>query len=180
HNAILVARNMGPAELLDYGRDKLVALVLEDAAATSHVSIVARSMGLPMVASLEGVADNARAGDAIAIDGEMGEVHLRPASEIVKAFEDKRALRVQAQARFAAVRDLPAVTRDRGATAEGGAIKLRMNAGLEFDMPQLPQSGADGIGLFRTELQFMIGETMPRLADQFAFYKKILDRAGGN
>jgi phosphotransferase system enzyme I (PtsP) len=172
NNAVLVARNMGPAELLDYGRDKLVALVLEEAASTSHVAILARSMGLPMVASLEGVADNARAGDQIAVDGEMGEVHLRPASEIVKAFENKRAMRVQAQARFAAVRDLPAVTRD------GVAVRLMMNAGLEFDMPQLAQSGADGVGLFRTELQFMIGETMPRLADQSAFYKKILDAAG--
>jgi phosphotransferase system, enzyme I, PtsP len=171
-NAVLVARGMGPAELLDYGRENLVALVLEEAASTSHVAIVARSMGLPMVASLEGIADNARAGDAIAVDGEMGEVHLRPAGEIVKAFEDKRELRVQAQARFAAVRDLPAVTRD------GVAVRLLMNAGLEFDMPQLAQSGADGIGLFRTELQFMIGETMPRLADQSAFYKKILDAAG--
>ena len=171
-HAVLVARAMGPAELLDYGRDKLVGLVLEEAASTSHVAIVARSMGLPMVASLEGIADNARAGDPIAVDGEMGEVHLRPAGEIVKAFEDKRALRVQAQARLAAVRDLPAVTR------AGVAIKLMMNAGLEFDMPQLAQSGADGIGLFRTELQFMIGETMPRLADQSAFYKKILEGSG--
>lgn len=171
-NAILIARGMGPAELLDYGRDKLVGLVLEEAATTSHVAIVARSMGLPLVASLEGIADNARGGDTIAVDGETGEVHLRPASEIVKAFEAKRELRVQAQARFAAVRDLPAVTRD------GVAIKLMMNAGLEFDMPQLVQSGADGIGLFRTELQFMIGETMPRLSDQSAFYKKILDAAG--
>jgi phosphotransferase system enzyme I (PtsP) len=171
-NAVLIARAMGPAELLDYGRDKLVALVLEEAAGTSHVAIVARSMGLPLVASLEGIADNARGGDTIAVDGETGEVHLRPASEIVKAFENKRELRVQAQARFAAVRDLPAVTRD------GVAIRLMMNAGLEFDMPQLLQSGADGIGLFRTELQFMIGETMPRLADQSAFYKKILDAAG--
>jgi phosphotransferase system, enzyme I, PtsP len=171
-NAVLIARGMGPAELLDYGRDKLVALVLEEAATTSHVAIVARSMGLPLVASMEGIADNARGGDTIAVDGETGEVHLRPASEIVKAFENKRELRVQAQARFAAVRDLPAVTRD------GVAIRLMMNAGLEFDMPQLAQSGADGIGLFRTELQFMIGETMPRLADQSAFYKKILDAAG--
>jgi phosphotransferase system enzyme I (PtsP) len=171
-NAVLIARGMGPAELLDYGRDKLVALVLEEAAVTSHVAIVARSMGLPMVASLEGIADNARAGDLIAVDGEMGEAHLRPATEIVKAFEEKRALRAQAQARFAAVRDLPAVTRD------GVPIKLMMNAGLEFDMPHLRESGADGIGLFRTELQFMIGETMPRLTDQAAFYKKILDAAG--
>ena len=171
-NAVLIARGMGPAELLDYGRDRLVALVLEGAAATSHVAIVARSMGLPIVASLEGIADNARAGDGIAVDGEMGEVHLRPAAEIVKAFEEKRAVLVHMQARFAAVRDLPAVTR------AGINIRLMMNAGLEFDMPHLDQSGADGIGLFRTELQFMIGETMPRLADQAAFYKKILDAAG--
>jgi phosphotransferase system enzyme I (PtsP) len=171
-NAVLIARGMGPAELLDYGRDKLVALVLEEAATTSHVAIVARSMGLPMAASLDGIADNARAGDSIAVDGEIGEVYLRPAPEIVKAFEQKRVMLVQAQARFAAVRDLPAVTRD------GVPIKLMMNAGLEFDMPQLAQSGADGIGLFRTELQFMIGETMPRLSDQTAFYKKILDAAG--
>jgi phosphotransferase system, enzyme I, PtsP len=171
-NTVLIARGMGPAELLDYSRESLVGLVLEEAATTSHVAIVARSMGLPLVASLEGIADNARASDMIAVDGETGEVHLRPAAEIVKAFEQKRALRAQAQARFAAVRDLPAVTRD------GVAVRLMMNAGLEFDMPQLAQSGADGIGLFRTELQFMIGETMPRLADQFAFYKKILDAAG--
>jgi phosphotransferase system enzyme I (PtsP) len=170
--AVLVARAMGPAELLDYGRDILGALVLEEAAATSHVAIVARSMGLPMVASLDGLADGARGGNTIAVDGETGEVHLRPAPEIVKAFEEKRTMRAQTVARFAAVRDLPAVTRD------GVAIKLMMNAGLEFDMPQLAQSGADGIGLFRTELQFMIGETMPRLADQTSFYRKIIDASG--
>ncbi|HEY4972080.1 MAG TPA: putative PEP-binding protein, partial [Steroidobacteraceae bacterium] len=171
-DAVLVARNMGPAELLDYGREKILGLALEDAASSSHVVIVARSMGLPLVSSLEGIADNARAGDTIVVDGETGEVHLRPPIEIVAAFDEKRGLRVQAQARFAAVRDLPAITRD------GVAIKLMMNAGLEFDMPHLKESGADGIGLFRTELQFMIGETMPRLADQTAFYKNILDVAG--
>ena len=170
--SILVARNMGPAELLDYGRETLLGLALEDAASTSHVAIVARSMGLPLVSSLEGIADNARGGDAIVVDGESGEVHLRPPAEIISAFEEKRGLRVQAQARFAAIRDLPAITKD------GVAIKLMMNAGLEFDMPHLKESGADGIGLFRTELQFMIGETMPRLADQRAFYKSIFDAAG--
>ena len=171
-DAILVARNMGPAELLDYGREKLLGLALEDAAATSHVAIVARSMGLPLVSSLEGIADSARSGNAIVLDGESGEVHLRPPSEIIAAFEEKRGLRLQAQARFAAIRELPAVTKD------GVAIRLMMNAGLEFDMPHLKESGADGIGLFRTELQFMLGETMPRLADQCAFYKSILDAAG--
>src|SRR5205085_10641129 len=104
--------------------------------------------------------------------GESGEVHLRPPIEIVAAFEEKRGLRVQAQARFAAIRDLPAITRD------GVAIKLMMNAGLLLDLPHLKESGADGIGLFRTELQFMIGETMPRLSDQVAFYKQVIDAAG--
>src|SRR3984957_15046499 len=140
HNAVLVARAMGPAELLDFGGDKLVGLVLEEAASTSHVAIVARSMSLPLVSSLDGIADAARSGNAIVMDGESGEVHLRPPAEIVAAFEEKRGLRVQAQARFAAVRDLPAITRD------GVAIKLMINAGLELDIPHLRESGADGIG----------------------------------
>jgi phosphotransferase system enzyme I (PtsP) len=171
-NAVVVARAMGPAELLDYGRDGLVALVLEEAATTSHVAIVARSMGLPLVGSLEGITDAARAGDTIVVDGETGETHLRPQAEIVAAFEAKQTLREHRVARFAAIRELPAVTRD------GVPVRLMMNAGLALDMPHLQESGADGIGLFRTELQFMIGETMPRLADQASFYKEIIDAAG--
>jgi len=171
-NAVVIARAMGPAELLDYSRERLVGLVLEEAASTSHVAIVARSMGLPLVGSVEGITDSARGGDSIAIDGETGELHLRPATEIIAAFEVKQSLRAQVQARFAALRDLPAVTKD------GVPIKLMMNAGLKLDMPHLEASGADGIGLFRTELQFMIGETMPRLADQVSFYREILDAAG--
>jgi phosphotransferase system, enzyme I, PtsP len=171
-NSVIIARAMGPAELLDYGRENLAGLVLEDVASTSHVAIVARSMGLPLIGSAQGITDSARAGDEIAVDGESGELHLRPQPEIVAAFEAKRTLREQAQARFAALRDQPAVTRD------GIAIKLMMNAGLQLDMPHLAESGADGIGLFRTELQFMIGETMPRLADQVQFYRAILDAAG--
>jgi phosphotransferase system, enzyme I, PtsP len=171
-NAVIVARAMGPAELLDYGRERLVGLVLEDAASTSHVAIVARSMGLPLIGSAEGITDSARVGDTIVVDGESGEAHLRPQTEIVAAFEAKRTLREHAQARFAALRDLPAVTKD------GVLIKLMMNAGLQLDMPHLAESGADGIGLFRTELQFMIGETMPRLSDQAAFYRSIIEAAG--
>ena len=171
-NAIVVARAMGPAELLDYGRE-LVAVVLEDAAATSHVAIVARARGVPLVSNVSGVVDAARAGDSIVVDGETGEAHLRPSGEIVSAFEARRALRAQRVARLAAVRDLPAVTKD------GVPINLMMNAGLLIDMPHLAESGADGIGLFRTELQFMIGDTMPRLRDQVDFYRQVLQTAEG-
>jgi phosphotransferase system enzyme I (PtsP) len=169
---ILLARSMGPAELLDYGRDRLTALVLEDAASTSHVAIVARALGVPLVGNVEGIADMARPGDAIVIDGESGEIHLRPPPEIVSAFRARQAVRAQRVAEIAAVRDLPAVTKD------GVQIRLMMNAGLLIDMPHMKETGADGVGLFRTELQFMIGETMPRLADQIEFYKQIIEAAG--
>ncbi|HEY1612760.1 MAG TPA: phosphoenolpyruvate--protein phosphotransferase [Rhizomicrobium sp.] len=171
-NTVLVARSMGPAELLDYGRDRLAGLVLEDAESTSHVAIVARAMGLPLAGAVKGIVDTARAGDAIAVDGETGEAQLRPMPDVIAAFEARRQRREVQVARMAAARDLPAVTKD------GVPIQLMMNAGLLIDMPHLDASGAHGIGLFRTELQFMVGETMPRLADQIGFYRKVIEAAG--
>src|SRR3954467_348832 len=171
-DAVVIARGMGPAELLDYGRRRLIGLVLEEVAPTSHVAIVARAMGIPLVGNLEGISDNARAGDLIVVDGETGEAHLRAPPEIVRVFNTRRSLREQRAAEMARVRELPAITKD------GGQIRLMMNAGLLLDLPHLKESGADGIGLFRTELQFMIGETMPRLSDQVAFYKQVIDAAG--
>jgi len=170
--AIVVARSMGPAELLDYGRNRISALVVEEASQTSHIAIVARSLSIPLVGGVEGAADTARAGDRIVVDAESGEVHIRPPNEVITAFQAKLALLAQRVARFAAIRDEPAVTRD------GVHVRLNMNSGLLLDLPHLVQSGADGIGLFRTELQFMIGSNMPRLKDQIAFYRHVLDAAG--
>src|SRR5262249_28316312 len=91
---------------------------------------------------------------------------------VVKTFIAKRELRANRVAHFAQIRDTPAVTKD------GVHIKLMMNAGLLLDMAHLSESGADGVGLFRTELQFMIGETMPRLSDQVAFCEAVIGAAG--
>ena len=121
---------------------------------------------------VEGVADSARAGDRIVVDSETGEVHVRPPGEVVAAFQAKQALLAQRVARFAAIRDEPAITRD------GVRVSLNMNAGLLLDLPHLSESGADGVGLFRTELQFLVGTKMPRLNDQVAFYRQVFDAAG--
>ena len=123
-------------------------------------------------ARVEDIADAARSDDTIVVDAETGEVHLRPLAEVVAAFRAKRALLAQRVARFAAIRDVPAVTKD------GVHVRLNMNAGLLLDLPHLAESGADGIGLFRTELQFMIGTKMPRLTDQISFYRQVMDAAG--
>ena len=171
-DAVVVARSMGPADLLDYGRDRICGLVVEEATSTSHISIVARALGIPLIGGVAGVTDFTRSGDGIVVDSESGEVHLRPSAEVLRVFAAKRGLRTQRVARFAAIRDEPAITKD------GIRIALNMNAGLMIDLPHLTESGADGIGLFRTELQFLIGTTMPRLNDQIEFYREVYDAAG--
>ena len=153
---------MGPAELLDYDREQLRGLVLEEVGPTSHVAIVARALGIATVGQLDDIVALAEAGDAIIVDGDTGEVHLRPPADIETAYADKARFRARKQEQYRLVRDEPAVTRD------GVEIALNINAGLLMDMPRLEESGAAGVGLFRTELQFMVASSFPRL-----------ERAGG-
>jgi phosphotransferase system, enzyme I, PtsP len=173
NDAIVFARAMGAAELLDYPRANLRGLVLEEGAVTSHVVIVARAMGIAVVGQAAGAVALAENGDPVIIDGDDGKVHVRPVAEMQKAYEEKVKLRAKRQEQFRALRDVEPVTRD------GHRIKLQMNAGLLVDLPQLADSGADGIGLFRTELQFMISSTMPKGEEQESFYRSVLKQAGG-
>lgn len=171
-DAIIVARSMGAAELLDYRREQIRGLILEEGTATSHVVIVARALGLPVVGQAKGVVSMSEAGDAIIVDGDDGSVHLRPPSDVEKVFVEKVQFRARRQERYRALRDVPAETRD------GVPVDLMMNAGLLVDLPQLGESGAAGIGLFRTELQFMIASSMPKGSEQERLYASVLDAAG--
>ena len=171
-DAIVVARTMGPAELLDYDRQRLRGLVLEEGGQASHVAIVARALGIAALTQVKGVLEAVEPGDAAIVDADAGELHVRPTQEVVSAYADKVRFRARRQAQYAALRTVPSVTLD------GERVALHVNAGLLFDLPHLDQSGADGIGLFRTELQFMISATFPRLEQQTRLYKAILDAAG--
>jgi phosphotransferase system enzyme I (PtsP) len=171
-DAIIVARTMGAAELLDYGRERIRGLVLEEGGPTSHVAIVARALGVAAVGRAENVVSLVENGDAIIVDGVAGEVHLRPSSEVESAYAEKVRFQARRQEQYRLLRDKPAVTRD------GVRVALQMNAGLVVDLPHLLESGAEGIGLFRTELQFMIAAAMPKVAEQKAFYSAVLDAAG--
>jgi phosphotransferase system, enzyme I, PtsP len=171
-DAIVVARSMGAAELLDYDRERLRGLVLEEGAPTSHVAIVARALGIAAVGQVEDAVSLAEADDPIIVDGETGEVHLRPPPEIEIAYVDKVRFRARRQEQYRRLRHEPSVTRD------GVEITLLMNAGLKMDLPHLEESGAAGIGLFRTELQFLVASTFPRLGEQLAFYREVMDSVG--
>jgi phosphotransferase system enzyme I (PtsP) len=172
-DAIIVARSMGAAELLDYPREKLRGLVLEDGSITSHVVIVARAMGIPVAGQARGAVSMAENGDAAIVDGVDGLVHLRPTPDVEAAYAEKVRFRARRQELYRELRKKPSVTKD------GVAIDLLMNAGLAVDLPQLAEAGAAGIGLFRTELQFMVASTFPRAEAQERLYRDVLDAAAG-
>ncbi|MBG1233543.1 phosphoenolpyruvate--protein phosphotransferase [Aestuariivirga litoralis] len=172
-NTIIVARNMGPAELLDYDRSKIRGVILEEGGKTSHVAIVARALGIPAVGQAEGVVNLVDEGNAIIVDGGTGEIFIRPSSELEKSYAEKVRFQASKQARFKALREMPSITKD------GQQVTLNINAGLVVDMPHLHESGAAGVGLYRTELHFMMANRFPRLSSQIKHYKSILDQAGG-
>jgi phosphotransferase system, enzyme I, PtsP len=172
-NAIIVASNMGPAELLDYDRAKVRGVILEEGGRTSHVAIVARALGIPAIGQAEGLIDLVDTGSPIIVDGGTGEVFVRPSSDLHKAYAEKVRFYARKQAQYASLRDLPAITRD------GCRIELNINAGLVVDMPHLHDSGAEGVGLYRTELHFMMAQRFPKLNSQIRHYSTIVDYAKG-
>jgi phosphotransferase system enzyme I (PtsP) len=171
-HAILVARNLGPAELLEYDRTRLRGVVLEEGAAISHVAIIARSLGLVAVGQAENIVSLCESGDDIIVDGSAGQVHLRPTPGVVEVYVDKVRLGAKRRAHYRQLRDVPSVTRD------GTAITLLHNSGLVADLPMLEETGAEGVGLFRTELQFMIASRLPRLREQVELYREAMRLTG--
>src|ERR1700731_2995378 len=171
-NSILVARSMGPAALLDYDRKRLRGLVLEEGGPNSHVAIVARALGIAAIGKIDNATGVADPGDPIIVDGSTGDVHVRPSPDMEKAYVERVRLRARRQSQYLALRDKPCTTKD------GQSIALMINAGLPVDLPHLQETGASGIGLFRTELQFMVAASFPRSAEQFSLYRAVLDAAG--
>ena len=170
-NAIIIARNIGPAELLEFDREKLKGIALEEGSASSHAAIVAKALRIPLVGRLEGALDRAENGDPVILDGEFGILHIRPQPDVVETYEERIRLLSERRLSYAELRG-PAVTKD------GVRVGVHMNAGLLIELMGLDEIGADGVGLFRTEFQFMVSETLPRLSAQAAVYKSVLNAAG--
>ena len=169
---VLIARNLGPAELLEYDRRFLKGVVLEEGSLTAHVIIVARAMGVPVVGRVRDCFAQIADGDELIVDAGDGAVLIRPTPPMVASFKSTSALKAKRAEAYAAIKDLPAVTID------GHRIEVLMNAGLAGDALALDLSGADGIGLFRTEFQFLVSATLPRRERQTDLYRAVLDAAG--
>ncbi|HZV58094.1 MAG TPA: phosphoenolpyruvate--protein phosphotransferase [Sphingobium sp.] len=171
-DTILIARNLGPAELLEYDRRRLKGLVLEEGSLTAHVTIVARAMGVPVLGRVKNIRQLVNEGDLLLLDVNQNRLYIRPSAPMDEAFEAGLALSQKRRAAYAAMRDLPAVTKD------GVRIELMVNAGLRDDVAALDVTGADGIGLFRTEFQFLVLATLPQRERQQRLYRDVMDAAG--
>jgi phosphotransferase system, enzyme I, PtsP len=171
-DTILIAKNLGPAELLEYDRRRLKGVVLEEGSLTAHVTIVARAMGVPVLGRVRDVWRMVADGDAVLLDGNEGALYVRPTVPMEEAFESKLSVGQKKRAAFTAQRDVPPVSLD------GQRITLMVNAGLRDDVAALDLTGADGIGLFRTEFQFLVSATMPQRERQQKLYRDVLDAAG--
>jgi len=171
-DTVLIARNLGPADLLEYDRRRLKAVLLEEGSLTSHMTIVARAIGVPVIGRLADIRHSVEEGEAILVDGDNGSIIIRPNRALLTGFEHRMSLSQKRRAEFAAVRSLQAKTKD------GIHVSVMVNAGLAEDAAALGMSGADGIGLFRTEFQFLISATLPGRERQQRLYTKVLEAAG--
>ncbi|MDP6842615.1 MAG: phosphoenolpyruvate--protein phosphotransferase, partial [Rhodospirillales bacterium] len=170
---ILFARNMGPAELLDYDRAALRGLVLEEGSATTHVAIVAKALDIPVIGRAAEVMATVENNDIVVLDGDNAEVHVRPSEEALQSFSDTLNARQQRIAAYASLHDVPAETKD------GLRLSLSINAGLFIDIQNMKDTGADGIGLYRTEIPFMESNDFPDVDRQAELYKRVIDESDG-
>ena len=171
-DAILIARNLGPAELLEYDRRRLKGVILEEGSLTAHVVIVARAMGVPVLGRAQGLRGVIREGDEVLLDANKAMATIRPSASVADTFAERFAKSKEKQAAYAEMRDVEPRTQC------GERIEVMMNAGLRDDIGSLQLTGADGVGLFRTEFQFLVSATLPQRDRQTRLYRDVLDAAG--
>lgn len=170
---ILFAKAIGPAELLEYADKNIQGVVVEEGSTGSHVAIIARMLDIPMVAGIRHITALVEPGDLSIIDGDNGEVYIRPPQDVVDAIEEHLDQRRQALAVYAAQQDLPSRTQD------GVPIALNLSIGFYLDANHIQRQDIHGIGLYRTELPYLASADIPDVEEQKRRYAEIIRQAAG-
>jgi len=173
-STILVAHNLGPAELLDYDRRFIKGLVLEEGIHTAHVAIVARALDIPVVGRVPLLLTHVDAGDKLIVDGEQGTVIVNPNSEALQDAREKKTQMKEWQVLNKELHDSPCQTLD------GIPITLTLNAGLPIDLHHLEEVPFEGVGLYRTEIPFMMRSSFPDVKVQTEIYRDVFEQAKGH
>jgi phosphotransferase system enzyme I (PtsI) len=167
---VVVAHDLSPADTAQILKSPVLGFATDVGSKTSHTAITARSLGIPAVVGVERVTDEYGESDDVILDGEEGIVILRPTPEVVREYAEKRKaymLRIRELARFAR---LPTVTRD--------GRKLRLHANIEFpeEADAAQRSGAEGIGLYRTEFLFLNRKDLPSEEEHYQTYRRVAEK----
>lgn len=172
-STILVAHNLGPAELLDYDRRLIKGLILEEGVHTAHVAIIARTLEIPVVGRVPLLLTHVESGDKVIVDGEQGTVCVNPNSEAFQQAREKVTQLKQCQVLSQELRHKPCQTLD------AVPISLTLNAGLPIDLHHMDDILFEGVGLYRTEIPFMMRSTFPDVNVQTGFYQDVVEKAKG-
>ena len=170
---VLVAESLVPSVTAKLDPKKIKAIVTERGGVTSHAAILARSMGIPAVMGIPNITRKVVVGDLIIVDGNVGRVYINPKREVLQ--EDEKI-----QEKYADnLVHLQVLSGEAAETKDGRKIRLEANVGLLSGLKGLRHFGAEGVGLYRTELPFMVRKRLPDEEEQFHIYKKVVEEAGG-
>jgi len=148
-------------------------VILEEGSPTAHVAIIARALDIPVIGRIKGIMDRVSEGDPLIVDGDRAQAFLRPGEDIRRSFLDTVRVNKERREYYNALIPLPSDTKDEH------HVSLLSNAGLLVDVEQMRDLGAEGIGLFRTEIHFMMRTELPSIEEQTELYKRILEAADG-
>lgn len=171
--AILVAEDLSPADLTLIEGNRFRGIVLSTGGVTSHASILAKSFEIPSVVGVDGLLDTVQQGDSLIVDGNSGVVYINPSDEVRREYERLERDYVATNRELNEIRDLPTETLD------GHRVALYANIGLLSEIAFAHMHGAQGIGLYRTEVPFLAHRDFPTEEEQYNLYRRVVESMGG-
>lgn len=170
---ILCGHEIEPSVIANIPTESIAGVILGQGSTTCHAVIIAKARAIPTVVGLGDGIDKIPDDAYTAIDGEAGEIIINPADDVLAGLEEKIRIQKEQEARYASLKDLPAVTKD------GVSVHLAANIGLPEDAKAAAAYGNEGVGLFRSEFVFMGREDIPNEEDQFKHYKEAIEACNG-
>jgi phosphotransferase system, enzyme I, PtsP len=172
-DAVLVAEDLSPADLSMLEGDRFKGIVLATGGVTSHASILAKSFEIPSVVAVEGLMEHVHNGDMLIVDGNAGSIHVNPKPEVIREYDRLERDYAELNRELGELRDLPAETID------GHRVALYANIGLLSDVAFAQLHGAQGVGLYRTEIPFLSHRDFPSEEEQFSLYRRVIEGMAG-
>jgi phosphoenolpyruvate-protein phosphotransferase len=172
-DAVLVAEDLSPADLSMLEGDHFRGIVLSTGGVTTHASILAKSFEIPSVVAIEGLMDRVHQGDSVIVDGNSGVLYVNPNPEVAREYDRLEREYAALNRQLEELRDEPAETID------GHRVSLYANIGLLSDIAFAHMHGAQGVGLYRTEIPFLAHRDFPSEEEQYSLYKRVVEGMAG-